>query len=111
MALNPATLIDEIPVELFALLDLVLVMTVEPGFGGQELLPECLAKIHILSEIRSSHKCNFQIQVDGGVKAENIHMCVGADVIVAGSAIYSLTRKNRQNCVLTAVMDLSRQIN
>ncbi len=70
--------------------DLVLVMTVEPGFGGQRLIPSALNKIRQLALERETRRANFLIQVDGGINAETAPLAVaaGADVLVAGSAIF-----------------------
>ena len=70
--------------------DLVLVMTVEPGFGGQKLMPECLDKIRELKKIREEKGYNYEIEVDGGVGLGNIRevMETGVDVVVAGSAVF-----------------------
>ncbi|MEA4972575.1 MAG: ribulose-phosphate 3-epimerase [Candidatus Metalachnospira sp.] len=73
--------------------DLVLVMTVEPGFGGQKLMPECLKKITALKKIREEKGYTYEIEVDGGVGINNIHevMESGTDVVVAGSAVFGAT--------------------
>jgi len=70
--------------------DLVLVMTVEPGFGGQKLMPDCLDKITELKKIREENSFSFEIEVDGGVGIKNIRevMNSGVDVVVAGSAVF-----------------------
>lgn len=70
--------------------DLVLVMTVEPGFGGQKLIPECLEKITELKKIREEKGYSYEIEVDGGVGLGNIKevMDSGVDVVVAGSAVF-----------------------
>lgn len=68
---------------------LVLVMTVEPGFGGQKLMPECLDKISELKRIREEKGYDYEIEVDGGVGSGNIRQVMesGVDVVVAGSAV------------------------
>ena len=68
------------------MVDMVLIMTVEPGFGGQSLIESCLDKIKVLREMRPS----LDIEIDGGVKCENIDKVIeaGANVIVAGSAVF-----------------------
>ncbi|MBD3353343.1 MAG: ribulose-phosphate 3-epimerase, partial [Candidatus Lokiarchaeota archaeon] len=70
----------------------ILVMTVEPGFGGQELIPECLDKVKDLKQIREKapSKYHYLIQIDGGVNQDTIEDIVdaGVDVVVAGSFIY-----------------------
>ncbi|MEP6816320.1 MAG: ribulose-phosphate 3-epimerase, partial [Marmoricola sp.] len=72
-------------------LDLLLVMTVEPGFGGQKFLDLCLPKIARARALAEKHGLELWLQVDGGVSAETIERCAaaGADVFVAGSAVYS----------------------
>lgn len=71
-------------------LDMVLVMTVEPGFGGQSFMEEMMEKVIYLRENIEKNKYNCDIQVDGGIKLDNIEKVLkaGANVIVAGSAIY-----------------------
>ena len=90
MALKPATPIE--PYEaLLPELDMVLIMTVEPGFGGQTFLDLCLPKIRTARELMRKHGVETWLQVDGGVSLETIERCAeaGADVFVAGSAVYS----------------------
>lgn len=72
-------------------LDLLLVMTVEPGFGGQQLIPECVEKVYELVKLRKEKDLNFLISVDGGVNENTIQNVIdsGADVIVSGSAFFS----------------------
>ena len=90
MALRPATPIE--PYEaLLPELDMVLLMTVEPGFGGQKFLDLCLPKIRRARELMDKHGVETWLQVDGGISLETIERCAeaGADVFVAGSAVYS----------------------
>ena len=90
MALRPATPVE--PYEaLLAELDMLLLMTVEPGFGGQAFLDLCLPKIRAARELMTRHGVETWLQVDGGVSLETIERCAeaGADVFVAGSAVYS----------------------
>ncbi len=72
------------------LVDLVLIMTVEPGFGGQKFMSSQLDKIKELVELRSKNGWNYLIEVDGGVNAETSKLCwqAGADILVAGSAVF-----------------------
>lgn len=72
------------------LVDMVLVMTVEPGFGGQELLHGCLDKIREIRRMVKEKELNTDIEADGGIHAGNVHQVLeaGANVIVAGSAIF-----------------------
>ena len=89
LALNPATPLDWLDYTLEKL-DLVLVMSVNPGFGGQRFIPSALAKLETIRErIRSSGRA-VRLEVDGGVKVDNIQECAraGADTFVAGSAIF-----------------------
>ncbi len=70
--------------------DMVLVMTVEPGFGGQKLIPDTLSTVRQVKEMAAFMKAPIDIQVDGGITPENAHLAVeaGANVLVAGSAIF-----------------------
>ncbi len=89
IAIVPSTPAEAIG-EVLSLVDLVLVMTVNPGFGGQELIPRCLRKVEALDRMRRSEGHQFLIEVDGGINRETIRAAsnAGADVIVAGSAIF-----------------------
>ncbi len=71
-------------------LDMVLVMTVEPGFGGQKLIPETVQKVRELRDYANANGINIDIEVDGGIGADNLTMLTdaGANVIVAGSSIF-----------------------
>ena len=72
------------------LLDMILVMTVEPGFGGQEFIPEMLPKITELSRIIKMRNLDCELEVDGGINLETAALCLraGANVLVAGSGIF-----------------------
>jgi ribulose-phosphate 3-epimerase len=89
IALRPATPVEQLE-DLLPEIDMLLVMTVEPGFGGQEFLDMCLPKIRRARRLVSKSGLDVWIQVDGGVSAETIGRCAeaGADVFVAGSAVY-----------------------
>src|SRR5689334_21162104 len=89
MALRPATPIDPYE-DLLPELDMVLIMTVEPGFGGQKFLDLCLPKVRRARELMDKHGVETWLQVDGGVSLETIERCAeaGADVFVAGSAVF-----------------------
>jgi ribulose-phosphate 3-epimerase len=95
MALKPATPIDPYE-DLLPELDMLLVMTVEPGFGGQEFLDMCLPKIRRTRELVEKHGVDVWLQVDGGVSLETIGRCAeaGADVFVAGSAVFKAEDPN-----------------
>jgi len=81
--------------ELLPFVDLVLVMTVNPGFGGQKLLPECLGKVRFLAEEREKRSLDFLISVDGGVNSQNSQgiIAAGADVLVSGSSFFTASDK------------------
>jgi ribulose-phosphate 3-epimerase len=89
MALKPATPIEPYA-DLLPELDMVLIMTVEPGFGAQKFLDLCLPKIRRTRELMDKHGVETWLQVDGGVSLETIVRCAeaGADVFVAGSAVF-----------------------
>lgn len=89
VALNPATPLNHLDYVL-ADLDLVLLMTVNPGFGGQSFIEPCLDKIHSLRGMLDKRGLETELEVDGGVKTDNIRRIAnaGADVFVAGSAVF-----------------------
>ena len=89
VALNPATPISTIEWTL-GLLDRVLVMTVNPGFGGQAFIPEMLQKVRALAQMRAAQGLRFEIGVDGGVNADTAPLVAkaGADTLIAGSAVF-----------------------
>ncbi len=88
LSIKPKTPVSAI-LPYLSLCDLVLVMTVEPGFGGQKFMADMLPKCTELRDYREAHDLDFEISVDGGVSAENARMCVlsGANVLVAGSSV------------------------
>ncbi len=90
VALNPATSLDCLEYVLDDL-DMVLLMTVNPGFGGQKFIPSSIKKIQTLKKIIDEKKPGIDIEVDGGIKLDNLNQVVsaGANVIVAGSAIFN----------------------
>ena len=89
LALKPATPVEPY-LDLLPELDMVLVMTVEPGFGGQKFLDVCLPKVRRAREAIRGSGLDVWLQVDGGVSAETVERAAeaGADVFVAGSAVY-----------------------
>ena len=70
---------------------MLLVMTVEPGFGGQKMMPDMLEKVRTIRQYAIDHNIDIDIEVDGGLTADNVHMATeaGANVIVAGSAVFN----------------------
>lgn len=89
IALNPATSLSVLDY-LLEYVDLVLIMSVNPGFGGQSFIPSSIEKIRELSEIRERRGLSFAIEVDGGVTLENAKALTeaGADILVAGSSVF-----------------------
>jgi ribulose-phosphate 3-epimerase len=77
--------------ELLGMVDIVLVMTVNPGFGGQKLIPSCLEKVRRLAALRKEHGYRYLIEVDGGVNRTTAAEIrdAGTDVLISGSAFYS----------------------
>ncbi|MFV1884678.1 MAG: ribulose-phosphate 3-epimerase [Balneola sp.] len=90
VAINPATAIYNIE-PVLPYIDMVVVMSVNPGFGGQSFIEESYGRLRELVDVRESGEYGFLIQVDGGVNLKNISRVAeaGADVLVAGSAIFS----------------------
>ncbi len=90
LAISPDTPY-EVVIPYLNLVDMVLVMTVEPGFGGQKMIPETLTKVRKIREYAKANNINIDIEVDGGINEHNAHLAVeaGANVIVAGSAIFN----------------------
>ncbi|MDU0457693.1 MAG: ribulose-phosphate 3-epimerase [Geobacteraceae bacterium] len=90
VSLNPATPLNALDYVIEDL-DLVLLMTVNPGFGGQSFIEACLSKIHSLRAMLDRRGCEAELEVDGGVKVSNIAGIAhaGADVFVAGSAVFN----------------------
>jgi ribulose-phosphate 3-epimerase len=90
VVLNPATPVETIQ-HIIEDIDMVLLMTVNPGFGGQAFIPSVLPKITQVKAMAESKNLTIEIEVDGGVNEETAKLCVeaGANVLVAGSAVYN----------------------
>ena len=90
VSVNPATSLSLIEIVL-PYVDMVLIMSVNPGFGGQKFIPEALSKIRQLKKMIDERKLNVEIEVDGGVNTDNVADVVsaGADIVVMGSAFYN----------------------
>ena len=88
-AINPATPVSALE-PILGDLDMVLVMSVNPGFGGQKFIPSAMIKVSELDELRKNEELSFVIEVDGGVDLTNAPAlkAVGADILVAGSAVF-----------------------
>lgn len=93
------TIVPETPVEVLEeflpYIDLALIMTVPPGYGGQQLIPECLEKVKKLAKMRQKAGLNFKISVDGGINEQTAEQAkaAGADVLVVGSAFFQSNEK------------------
>jgi len=89
VVINPATPVDSLA-EVLDLVDFVLVMSVNPGFGGQRFIPAALHKMRRLAEIRSQRRLTYRIEVDGGVALDTIADVVraGGEILVAGNAVF-----------------------
>ena len=96
IVLNPQTPIESIKY-LLPKLDYVLIMTVNPGFGGQKFIPEMLEKIEELAKLREEKNYNFLIEVDGGINVETSKACrdKGADLLVCGSFLFGASDKEK----------------
>ena len=89
VSLNPETKIDTI-IEHLKKIDLVLIMSVNPGFGGQKFMPEVLEKVKKLSDIKEKQELNFDIEIDGGINFDNSKTAIeaGANILVSGTTIF-----------------------
>ena len=89
VVINPATPVDTLA-EVFDIIDYVLVMSVNPGFGGQKFIPSTLHKMRRLAEIRGQRDLHYRIEVDGGVALNTVSDVVraGAEILVAGNAVF-----------------------
>ena len=89
VSLNPKTRVDVITEHLNKI-DLVLIMSVNPGFGGQKFMPEVLSKIEELKQLRTTKNLDFDIEIDGGINFENSKMAIraGANILVSGTTIF-----------------------
>lgn len=101
VALNPATPIVMVE-DVLDKVDMVLIMSVNPGFGGQKFIPRALDKIRRLDEIRKANGYDFVIEVDGGVNLQNCEelKSVGTDILVAGSAVFKAESRKEAIAVL-----------
>jgi len=104
IAVKPSTELASIK-QYLSQLDLLLIMSVEPGFGGQKFMPSSFEKIHAAFEMRDELKANYLISVDGGVNSSlsNEIIDAGADILVAGSAVFNANNRKE------AIADLIRR--
>jgi ribulose-phosphate 3-epimerase len=103
LAIKPGTALDDY-VDVLTDFDLLLVMTVEPGFGGQEFIAEVLPKVRRARELVQTGHLTLLVEVDGGINADTIEQAAeaGADVFVAGSAVYGADDPSRAIAALRA---------
>ncbi|MBE6035509.1 MAG: ribulose-phosphate 3-epimerase [Clostridiales bacterium] len=89
VAINPGTSLSALDFILEEV-DLVLVMSVNPGFGGQKFIPSALAKVEALKQIKEMHHLNYEIEIDGGIGLDNVKEVIdaGVELVVAGSAVF-----------------------
>jgi ribulose-phosphate 3-epimerase len=107
VVVNPATRVDLI-IDILPMVHHVLIMSVNPGFGGQEFIPFSLEKIRRLAAIRRELDLTFKIEVDGGVAHDTVAAIVqaGAELLVAGNAVFSAGQPERD---ARALLDAARQ--
>jgi ribulose-phosphate 3-epimerase len=89
VVINPATPVETLE-EVLDMVDHVLVMSVDPGFGGQKFIPSALDKVRKLASMRTARRAAFRIEIDGGITADNIADAVraGVEILVAGNAVF-----------------------
>lgn len=106
VALNPATPLSTIEY-ILPKVDMVLIMTVNPGFGGQKLIPYTIDKVRDLKAMIDARKLKTDIEVDGGVNLENVSLLMdaGANIIVAGSAVFGGDAEENTRCFLNTMKE------
>lgn len=104
ISIVPSTPVSAIS-ELLGLVDLILVMTVNPGYGGQSFIPECLGKIKELDNLRNKNNYNYLLSADGGVNRETAKFLreSGLDVAVCGSAFFSAKNKTEEVKIIKGI--------
>ena len=92
---------------------MVLIMTVQPGFGGQKYIPECTEKVQELKEIIDREELNVDIQVDGGINDSTMEtaMRAGANLLVAGSYVFNGDLESNVKRIQQKMQDISEKIN
>ena len=95
VSLNPETKIDTV-IKHLKEIDLILIMSVNPGFGGQKFMPQVLTKIKELRKIEKENNLNFDIEIDGGINFENSKEAIeaGANILVSGTTIFKSNKSN-----------------
>ena len=97
ISIKPNTSVDVLDDEILSKVDLVLVMSVEPGFGGQKFMPSALPKIKTLSTLKKEKNYNYIIEVDGGINSDTLPLVkeVGIEAIVAGTFVFKSTDREK----------------
>jgi ribulose-phosphate 3-epimerase len=111
VVINPATPVDTL-LEVLDMVDFVLVMSVNPGFGGQKFIPGTLHKISRLAKLRADRNLGFRIEVDGGIGLDTVQQVVraGAEILVAGNAVFGKgDPKTNAQALLKAAFDATLQ--
>jgi ribulose-phosphate 3-epimerase len=109
VVINPATPLHTLD-EVLGMVDYVLIMSVNPGFGGQKFLPSSLDKARRLRQIREDRRLGFRIEIDGGVTVENVGEVVraGVDIVVAGSSIFGEPDPGKAFAAMQQAMEQAR---
>jgi ribulose-phosphate 3-epimerase len=99
ISIKPKTPVSALPAEILSSIDLILVMSVEPGFGGQSFIDATLDKIRELNDLRKKNNYRYQIQIDGGISDKNAKIVreAGADNLVAGSYVFKAGPEQYKN--------------
>lgn len=100
VALNPQTPVSSVE-HLLADVDFILIMTVNPGFGGQSFISQCVDKVRTLTQIKNEYNLTLDIEVDGGINGETAKQCLaaGANLLVSGSHLFNAD--NAENAIST----------
>ena len=112
VSIKPSTPVNDIS-HLLEDVDMVLVMTVQPGFGGQKYIPECTEKVQELKEIIDREELNVDIQVDGGINDSTMEtaMRAGANLLVAGSYVFNGDLESNVQRIQQKMQDISEKLN
>jgi ribulose-phosphate 3-epimerase len=111
VVINPATPVETLS-EVFDIVDYILVMSVNPGFGAQKFIPETLGKVRKLADIRSHRGYSYRIEIDGGIALDTVTEVVqaGAEILVAGNAVFGKgDAKKNASALLEAARSASLQ--
>ena len=107
LAISPATPVEKI-IPYLSKIDMALIMTVVPGFGGQSLIPETLEKVRTVRRYAESQNLRLDVEVDGGLKPENVGLATaaGANIIVAGSSVFGA---KKPSAVISKMREIAEQ--